>query len=260
MIRFFRAAATLAAAFAAAVALVAVPDVASADDGHVALSRDGVSYSTALSTSLFTDFGLIVPGDVRTATLWVKNESSGPALLRISGLNAVASSSTFANALSVRASDSASTGSTRTLTSIGSCLQLKDDEMLVSGETREITVDVSFADVGERLAATNTASVDIRTSLRDPRGGDLATTDCPPGATVPVLPPAVDPPVVDPPAVASPSAEGGAGAVRAVPLPNGVLAFTGSSPYSSIMFATIAIGTGGLLLAAARRRRRRRES
>lgn len=230
----------------------AASSAADAADSGMEVSADGIAWSSGIESPLFSSFGLLVPGDVRSASIWVRNSSSEPAVLRISGRSAFASSAVFGDAVSVSASGTGLAGTPHTLNSIGSCMQLMPDGALGVGETRVIDIQVAFADVGGTDATTDTAQADIRASLSARDDAGLSATSCPEGITMPLLPPRAGAESAGaPPESGEPQAEG-----TTTGLPNGVLAFTGGWFYPSIMCATVALGSGLILVAATRRRRR----
>ncbi|MBC7630672.1 hypothetical protein [Aeromicrobium sp.] len=71
---------------ALAVVLVAAPPASAA--GELGLSRNGVTFAPALSGPLFDEGIRWVPGDIRSATFYVRNQGEAPARLTVDVLGA----------------------------------------------------------------------------------------------------------------------------------------------------------------------------
>lgn len=161
---------------------------ASVSDG-LEVSLDGIAYTQTPVLPLFDGSATLIPGESISAGLWVRNTTDRPVLLRLSGIDASASSEEFADALSLTAvvagDDAAGSAS---FTRIGSCLALLPDRALAAGEEARIDVTLAFAQVGAVEAQGATADVSLRASLRDASAPPSSRRDCPAGTTVPVLP------------------------------------------------------------------------
>lgn len=200
------------------------------------LSSDGTNWSTSLGAALFGTPQVIVPGDVVSSALWVRNASGDPArvdLLVASGLGVTPG--TLAGDLSLTIDGTAAAGGSRW-----------HGPVLAPGAATRIPLVVTFdaaSQVTSRLAATSVldAAILVQTSV----GPD----------------PAENPPTASPSAAPSSSASptSSAGSVSAArPAASGPagLARTGADVARVLGVSLGAIGVGFLLLVARRRSRR----
>ena len=250
-VRTHRATAMLASLGGVAAALLSIgvaSPAAAGDDGGLELSRDGSTYSDRFEGQLFDDLGTIVPNDSRSTTLYLRNASADPAILRVTGVNAVASTPLFARALTLSASTAESgIAVARSFSSIGTCGGLLADQVVEPGESVPVDFALHFGDLVAQQAQGAWAGVDLLVTLRDESSAATDDQECADGIVVPVIPAPVDVdgaqlPSADPPRV-TPS-----GTI-------GSLAFTGGSFYRGLVAAFILLGTGVFFVAASRRRR-----
>ena len=229
----FRAA-TISVVFTALVLLMAIAPgagAARAASGDILVSLDGVNWSETLPLGLFSGAGAVVPGDSMSRTLWIKNTTSTPAILRLSRMQSAATSSLFARAISITATGRG-TGGSSSPPQDGPCAQLLPAQVVLAGRSTPIVVTLTVADLQGLQAQGKSATITLLASM-SARGG-VAASPCPPGGTtVPVL-----------------------GSGQALANTSGSLAFTGAGlPYAAIMIASLLTGLGLFVVLAARRRR-----
>jgi hypothetical protein len=223
----------VAVAALAAVVLVlgaALPAQA-APSGGVLGSTDGATFSSALPSGLFPSTTVMIPGAVRTATLYVKNDSSVPSQLFVSASRVVVSSPAFAQSLSLRATSASSPATTAVrLDRVAGCAALLA-QPLAPGAVTELTLTLAMADVAERVAQGDSLSATLGVALVESDTSITPTSGCDlSGIQLPVL---------------------------ALPDPDGGLAFTGSAIlYPALMAVGVLLGAGTLFVLAARRRGR----
>jgi len=225
----------LAAAAIAALALVlgvALPAQAAPSDS-VLVSTDGSHFSSTIAGGLFPATTVLIPGAARTATLYVKNDSSVPSELFVTASHVVVSSADFARSLTLRATSSSSPSNAAIpLSRASQCAGLLA-EVLAPGAVTKLTLTLSMADVtaqvaqGASLAATlGLALYEVDTSAAPATGCDLS------GVQLPVL-------------ALPPDGAGG-------------LAYTGGAVlYPALAAVGILLGVGTWLFFAGRRRGRR---
>ena len=223
----------LAAAALAAIALVVgipLPADAAPGDG-VLVSTDGVHFSSALPSGLFPASTVLIPGASRTATLYVKNDSSVPSQLFVSASRVVVSSRDFAQSLSLRATSAASPGTTAVrLDAVAGCATLLA-QRLAPGAVTELTLTLAMADVTARVAQGESLSAVLGLALVESDTSVAPASGCDTGG-------------VQLPVLALPDSDGG-------------LAYTGSAIlYPALMAVGALLGVGALFVLAARRRGR----
>src|SRR5690606_7160579 len=85
----------------AVIAALVVAAPASAATPQVLVSVDGTAFSSNLSTQLFDDLDLIVPGDSMSSSMWVRNDSPDTALVRVAITDLVIPSTQFGAAVTL---------------------------------------------------------------------------------------------------------------------------------------------------------------
>ena len=205
---------------------------ARAANGDILVSLDGVNWSVTLPLGLFSAAGAVVPGDTMSRTLWIKNTTSGPAILRLSRMQTAATTPLFARAISITATGRG-TGFSLPASEDASCAQLIPDQVVLAGRSTPIVVTLTVADLRGLQAQGQSATISLIASMS--ALGGVSASPCPPGGvTLPVV---------------------GSGQVLANT--SGSLAFTGAGlQYSAIMIASLLTGLGLFVVIAARRRRR----
>lgn len=269
-----RARALAAAALAGAFALAGAPAYA-ADDG-VTVSLDGTTFTSSVTSPLFDPALRVVPGDVVTEDLWVRNSSTTDARVRLDVLDARADDPLFAAALTLGARTTEATGlelPTRVVDA-GACTVVLRDVVLAAGATVRLAVAATVGDLVRQDGMDATASFRLRAvavdatapTPSDPRacseGGAEPTegpTDGPTGGPTdgPTEGPTggptegpTDAPTSDP----DPDSTGTPTAAPTTTPDDGDLPTTGASPTVALGFAA-ALVVSGLLVLALRRRK-----
>jgi hypothetical protein len=219
-------------AFVLLMAFAPGAGAARAASGDILVSLDGVNWSATLPRGLFSGAGTVVPGERMSRTLWIKNGTSTPAILRLSRMQTAATSSLLARAISISATGRGTRGSSPA-SQDGTCTQLLPDQVVLAGRFTPIVVTLTVADLQGLQAQGQSATISLVASM-SARGG-AAASPCPPGGTsVSVL-----------------------GSGQALANTSGSLAFTGAGlQYPAIMIASLLTGFGLFVVLAARRRRR----
>ena len=220
------------AAFVLFMAVAPGVSAARAASGDILVSLDGANWSATLPRGLFSGSGTVVPGERMSRTLWIKNGTSTPAILRLSRMQTAATSSLLARAISISATGRGTRGSSPA-SQDGTCTQLLPDQLVLAGRFMPIVVTLTVADLQGLQAQGQSATISLIASM-SARGG-VAASSCPPGGTsVSVL-----------------------GSGQTLANTSGSLAFTGAGlQYSAIMIASVLTGLGLFVVVAARRRRR----
>ena len=205
---------------------------ARAANTDILVSLDGANWSATLPHGLFSGPGTVVPRDSISRTLWIKNTTSSPAVLRLSRLQNMAGSSLLARSISITATGG-ETGGRSPAPQDASCVQLLPDQVVPGGRSISTVVTLTVADLKGVEGQGQLATISLIASM-SARGG-VAASPCPPGGvTVPVV-----------------------GSGQALANTSGTLAFTGAGlQYPAIMIASLLTGLGLFVVLAARRRRR----
>ena len=148
--RLTRVAAALAGVAVALPALAVAPALPAAASApgpvtpRLMLSDDGDVWERHLSSSLFGDRLLLVPGGSATESFWVKNLSDAPAVLRTSVADVRSSSPALTRWLSVTTTPPGSVGGTTTVRlGDGTCTGSTTATVLGGGD--EVLLDVGLA-------------------------------------------------------------------------------------------------------------------
>ena len=214
------------------IAIAPGAGAARAANTDILVSLDGANWSATLPHGLFSGAGTVVPGDSISRTLWIKNTTSSPAVLRLSRLQNMAGSTLLARSISVTATGR-ETGGRSPAPQDASCVQLLPDQVVPGGRSISTVVTLTVADLKGVEGQGQLATISLIASLG--AVGGTAASPCPAGGT--------DVPVV--------------GSGQALADTGGSLAFTGAGlPYPAIMIASLLSGLGLFVLIAARRRRR----
>lgn len=188
MTRTLRRAIRVATALVAALMVTSGARVTAADE--IGFSDDGVTWSTQLAEPLFDPAVRWVPGDTRTATFFVRNQTDDPALLAIDVIATDTGGLLATGAITITATES---GSTMTRVDSAGTHRLVSDTELRSGAAADVAITVRF-DPGsndqtqalafelqvEAILAQDTAAL-------SPSGGDNPPVT-PPDGSAPDLP------------------------------------------------------------------------
>lgn len=182
----------------AAVLAVAAP--ASAADDTLQVSSDGIAFDRAMSAPLFPAELRMVPRDVNTRDLWVRNDGPVTGRLQIQVVEATTTDPDLARALSlgVVVVDGRGNPTPRTISEAGHCAVVNDGIILEPGEVVALRAEAALADLELRQAQGAVAAFGFRLVIVDatvppgprnecatgdlvdvpgtPPGGDLAVT------------------------------------------------------------------------------------
>ncbi len=201
------------AAVVLAAGLVLGSASAASAAGVVEVSTDGSTWSSSLSSPLFTTTPQLVPMTSQSATFWVRNSAADAAYLRLTVENLNWTGSHYASALSVAASVPGTAGTPLELASASGCAVLLDGILLGAGQAVKVTATLALGNLNGTMGQSGTAGMDIGVLLEQATSA-APTAGCNPAVTPPttvvVLPaphtgttapvvPAVDEPVVDVP-------------------------------------------------------------
>jgi LPXTG-motif cell wall-anchored protein len=225
-------------AFAAIAGLTVAPAQAATPASVVLVSTDGVSYQPTLSVGLFDGAGLLVPGDVATADLWIKNPLSTPATVRVNVADLATSSTELAENLRLTAVDTAN-GSTVTESwkELASCSVLVNPVTIPGGAVVRVSLALAMLDATGIIAQDQQGSLTANVQMRDAAAGSFPASTCDP-------------------AVADPAGTTPASVHPAATHPFKVLGYTGETfPTDLLILGAVLVGVGWFLIAARRRRK-----
>jgi hypothetical protein len=235
-----RRAASLLGAVVLAGALTAVPAGAAQAADPLQLSLDGVTWSATLPSALFASPAAVVPGDVITAALWVRNASGDPARVDLGVADDIGvTPGTLAGDLSVSIDGTPTPG--------GTSWHGPD---LAPGASARIPLVVTFAASSQLSSRVSVAAVLDSVTLVQTGVG----TGSPPRGDVPTSTPS--PSAASPAASSAPVPAAAALPVRPASAWGRGLAHTGADVAGALGVAFAAVGVGFLLLVARRRSRR----
>ncbi|AWB89585.1 hypothetical protein [Homoserinimonas hongtaonis] len=167
------------AALVLGAAVAAGPAVsATAAPGGLEVSRDGVSYSSALTGSLLTDIASMVPGDSQQGTFYVRNSSSTPGFLRIVLTDVTYSDLDLANALTVVATAGGANGAVTPISLADPCWAISEGQVVPSGGVTRVDLGAALANLDGSRGQGATASLSLGVSLSDMTPGSLAPSIC----------------------------------------------------------------------------------
>ena len=226
------AAAASVLALAIGVTLGGGVSSAQAAGPQVLVSADGITFTPNVTVGLFDDIGILVPQDVETRSVWVRNPLSTPVQMRISVAGISTSSLEFAQSVTLTSADPASgTSVTESLADLARCDVVVGSRPVAAGATMRFDLSIAMLDVTDQVAQQENGSLSFLVGMRDAAAGAFPANAC---NDVNVAIPAADPP--------------------------GGLVITGADmPYDWFAVAAALIGFG-LLLVWRRRRERAEES
>jgi len=117
---------------------------ASAAGDYLQFSTDGRNYSSALSSPIFRDSILYIPGSTARGELWVRNNSADSALLTSAAI-IVRSDEELIGYLGLHAGDGSDPSSRLPLGGTGSCTDVKQSWPLDPGQDILLSFSVDFA-------------------------------------------------------------------------------------------------------------------
>ncbi len=215
------------------IALGAAP--ASADDANPLLySSDGISWSTSPLASIFPAGLTLVPGDVVTSTIHLRNNRAVTSSVLVVISDIQVDDADLGRVFTIAATDFATGGwSTTPIVDLAECAVIVPRRELAPGETVSLRIEAA---IEPALTGGQGQSSQVRFNLRAGLGDPSA----------PVTPQGC--PTV-------------AGVIPLLPNAGGTIASTGAeSPEGALIVAGMALGGGWLMILAARRRRREKET
>ncbi len=189
---------TLALAAVALVALavpLAVPQAAHAAPPEILVSTDGVSFAPDSSVQLFDDIARIVPGDVSTERLWIRNNSSTPALVRVAVDDLVVPSAQFGAAVTLSSTMNGFTF-VSSMGALTDCQVVVQAQTIAAGSTMVVDFEAAMSSATSgRDAQGESAQLSFVVTAHEWAAGPFTTADgCSagaaggPGAAAPALP------------------------------------------------------------------------
>lgn len=172
-----------AVALAAAMVLVAADPATAADE--LELSTDGVSYADTIATPLFSSADLLVPGDSRQSTFWVRNATSFQTYLRVAINGATYTDTDYAVALTLQGAVPGTTGTPISVASTSTCRVLIYGVSLAPAEEVEVTLTLQLGDLDGSEGQTADVGITVGVLLTEAVGE--ATDGCSGATTVPVI-------------------------------------------------------------------------
>jgi LPXTG-motif cell wall-anchored protein len=210
----------------------------------VLVSTDGVSYQPALAIGLFSNAGLLVPGDTATSDLFIKNPLATPATIRVNVGDVQSSSSELADNVQLTAVDTA-TGSTVTATwrDLAACDVMVLPVTVAGGAVLHISLALAMMNAPGLVAQNQDASLTADVQMKDAAAGSFPASTCSPNVTDP----SATPPATTQPAVTQPAST----------QPRKILGYTGETfPTQLLLLGGTLVGVGWFLVVARRRRKR----
>lgn len=221
-----------------AAALVGVASVlmplaapaASAAPPEILVSTDGFNFAPDSSVQLFDDLALIVPGDVMAAQLWVRNNSSTTALMRVAVDDLVVPSPAFGAAITLSSTLNGFSHAS-SLTGLSNCQVIVQPQSIPAGGTVRVDFEVLMNSATSGSDAQGeTASLSFVVTAHEWAAGPLPEDDgCSPGA-------------------GGTGSEGSSSPSR--------LPWTGAEGVTVAFGSAVALLTAGILFVVVRRRRR----
>lgn len=208
---------------------------AGAAETDLLLSHDGVTFAPTLDGGLFDQFGLLVPGESKTAGLWLRNPTGNSANLRVTAQNVVIPSSAYSGGIAVSTWDSL-TGTTATgdLGTVAACEVLLSTQVVPPGGTVRMAVTFTMGDLTGTQGQGESAGMDLMVAMRDAEAGPFPDSACEDhGVLI--------------------RAAGRSSTTGAVTEPGGLASTGGELPASVLAAAAILIGIGSALIAGRRR-------
>ena len=133
---------------------------------------------------LFGSVASMVPLESRTATFEVRNTGTESGYLRVSVGNVSATSTKYADAMTLASSVPGFVGAPVALSSAEPCSVLTEGLVLEPGDSVTVTTALALADMPGKMGQRSTASFRIRVGLSDARPGTIAPTQCSPNAAI----------------------------------------------------------------------------
>ena len=165
------------ALLALAAILVGVAAPATAADDVLVVSLDGVTFTRTLAEPVFPAGLRMVPGDLVSEDLWVRNTGSTPARLRVELVGATSTDRDLARALSlgVITADGRGTPTPTAVEDAGECTVVISGVRLDAGESLRLRARAVLGDLEGQLGQDGVVSFGYRLVVTDtaaPRPAD----------------------------------------------------------------------------------------
>jgi len=152
-----------------AVVLPAAP--AQAAPPEILVSTDGVTFVPATAVDLFDDLDLIVPGDTMDAQLWVRNDSTTPAFVRVAVTDLVVPSPAFGSAVTLSSTLNGAAFASA-LGALSNCQVVVQAQTVAAGGTVRVDFEVSMSSATSGSTAQGqTAEVGFIVTAHDSAAG-----------------------------------------------------------------------------------------
>ena len=207
---------------------------ASPNSPVVLVSTDGVSYQPALTLGLFNNAGLLVPGDVTSAALWIKNPTMYPATVRVNVGQISTSSADLESNMTLTAINTRGHQTiTQSWSQLAQCAVLVEPTIVSGGAVLRIDFTLAMLNAPGLVAQHQNGSLTADVQMRDNAAGSFPISTCDPASS-------------------------GPGTVQpAATHPRRVLGYTGDTfPAQLLLLGSVLVGVGWFLVVARSRRRR----
>ena len=157
----------------------AVGAVSASDPAPMSISDDGVRFSQNAGGGILDRLGLLIPGESATSSMWVRNDSSDLAVVRVSIRDLVTSSREYADGVSL-ATWNSGTGQTlsNSLSSTPRCAVIVPSQTIQAGDTMQFDLTFAMADLENQVGQAERARMSLMVAMRDSAGGDFAASAC----------------------------------------------------------------------------------
>lgn len=157
----------------------AVGPASAPDPAPMSISDDGVKFSQNAGGGLLDRLGLLIPGESASASMWVRNDSSDRAVVRVSIRDLVTSSREYADGVSL-ATWNSGTGQTlsNSLSSLPRCSVIVPSQIIQAGDTMRFELTFAMADLQNEVGQAERARMSLMVAMRDSAGGDFPASAC----------------------------------------------------------------------------------
>lgn len=164
------------------VALGVVVTAVQTDSGAVGdaqVSSDGVQFASSLPSGLFDSYGVLIPNGSMRASLWIRNPSDQPAVVRVSLRSGAGASAGLNDYLTLRVSTPADPSVPAvSVAGDAECAVLAPVQSLAAGATLRADLTIDMMDVTGLTAQNESADLGIVIALRDAVAGLFSHSAC----------------------------------------------------------------------------------
>lgn len=169
--RALRLSLAVAAATMLAVLVPSAPGLAADDPkARLELSRDGIHYAAERLLSVFEAGQGYVPGESRTATIWVRNTSNQARQLSL-GVTTTDAASALASHLQLGAAAPGWSGTTAIPSVAGHCTTMMEHQEVAGGQSLPIELNLSFDIKAPNTTRQQVGNFELVFLLQDIAGG-----------------------------------------------------------------------------------------